>query len=72
MYLRSFVLKFYETKSHFQNVQTGGFRDEISQSLQVPLKEFRKEIISTLIDRWDRYICGSVLTVGDSAITGGC
>ena len=30
LYLRSFVLKFYETKSHFQNVQAGGFRDEIS------------------------------------------
>ena len=32
LYLRSFVLKFYETKSHFQNVQAGGFRDEISES----------------------------------------
>ena len=30
LYLRSFVLKFYETKSHFQNVQARGFRDEIS------------------------------------------
>ena len=25
-----------------------------------------------LIDRWDRYVCGSLLTVGDSAITDGC